>query len=273
MVNSPIWQSGNWCDGRHAGCNNPLRCIVDDLIADSYSHRDEPTFKQSNQMPRMTRDSDPGHNLEDDGFMVVERAITERTCAKLLKYMVASFHKKQTDYIIKPKYRVHCPLELTKLVEKTLVTVVSKRYGELDRFLNGSQDLVELSSITVFPYAKEQGIHPDEQNAGKRLISVFVNLAPTSFESGALRIIPGTHKDLDTDFSDHAAQPLELPIGSAVFMDSKTWHGGCANQTLDRIRPVFYFSFGEPRMDSPTYSILSGVEKLGKTLANFADQP
>ena len=52
-------------------------------------------------------------------------------------------------------------------------------------------------------------------------------------------------------------------------MNGKTWHGGGANQTSDTIRPVFYFSFGEPHLKGPTYSILPEVFDLAKSLQDF----
>lgn len=207
--------------------------------------------------------------LEDDGFFVIERAISETFSAELLGFVIDSFSDTNPDFILESSFRVHSPLELTPLVERAVNEIVTPAYSALDPFLQGSKRLVELSSITVFPHANAQNIHFDEQNAGKYLISIFVNLAPTSRESGALSIIPGSHKAPDHDFSEDPYDVVELPIGSAVFMNSKTWHGGGSNQTLDRIRPVFYMSFGEPGMDGPTYSIRDDVFGLGKQLSDF----
>ena len=210
--------------------------------------------------------------FEDRGYVVAPSLFSEETCTDLLQYIIASFHRTKSDYIIEPNSRVHSPLELTSLTQDAVTQAVEPNYNTLETFLSGSQRLVELSSITVFPYAKAQRIHPDEQNLGKHLISVFINLAPTTKASGALRIIPGSHKDPDRNFRSVASEVLELPLGSAVYMNSKTWHGGGANQTSDRIRPVFYFSFGEPGLDGPTYSILPDVANLNKSLSDFKKQ-
>lgn len=209
------------------------------------------------------------HEFEDRGYLVAPSLLTEKTCSDLLQYIIASFHRTKSDYIIEPNSRVHSPLELVSLTQDAVTKAVEPTYDTLNTFLSGSQRLVELSSITVFPYAKAQRIHPDEQNLGKNLISVFINLAPTTKESGALRIIPGSHKDPDRDFKTVTPEVLELPQGSVVYMNSKTWHGGGSNETSDRIRPVFYFSFGEPELDGPTYSILPDVYNLNKSLSDF----
>ncbi|ACK66199.1 Phytanoyl-CoA dioxygenase [Rippkaea orientalis PCC 8801] len=211
------------------------------------------------------------NTFDTDGFFVIEKALSEAHCAELLQFIIASFNTTQPDFIIQPDFRIHCPLPVTPLIKTTISTIIKPAYGILDDFLRGSQRLVELSSITVFPHAKGQRIHPDERNEGKYLVSVFVNLAPTTAEAGALRIIPGSHQDLNRNFSQEDPDILELPIGSAVFMNSKTWHGGGSNTTLDRVRPVFYFSFGEPKLKGPTYSILKEVDKQEFVLADFGD--
>lgn len=207
--------------------------------------------------------------LDQNGFFVIEQAIAPDLCTELLGYVIHSFARTQSDFILEANFRAHTPLALTPLVSGAMTQVVQQGYASLDRFLAGAQRLVECSSITVFPYAKAQSIHPDEQNIGKNLISVFVNLAPTTQESGALRIIPGSHRRVRNAPPNVTPDVLELPLGSAVFMNSKTWHGGGANQTTDKIRPVFYFSFGEPHLEGPTYSILPEVFDLAKSLNDF----
>lgn len=207
--------------------------------------------------------------LDQKGFFVIEQALSPELCSELLGYIIASFAKTKPDFILEPNFRAHTPLELIPLTSTAITQVVQQGYPSLDRFLSGAQRLVECSSITVFPHAKAQNIHPDEQNSGKNLISVFVNLAPTTQASGALRIIPGSHKHLSDLAPKGSPDILELPLGSAVFMNSKTWHGGGANRTVDTIRPVFYFSFGEPYLKGPTYSILPEVFDLVKSLKDF----
>lgn len=212
---------------------------------------------------------DYDQHLKKYGYFVIEKVIPEATCKALLGHVISSFPQSQTDFIIKPDFRMHVPLSLTPLVGQSIEKILSPAATVVSEFLSGSQKLVELSSITVFPHAQAQNIHPDEQNKNKQLLSVFVNLVPTTQASGALHIVPGSHLNYKKDHSKEIDQVLELPMGSAVFMNSKTWHGGGANQTVDRIRPIFYFSFGEPNLPGPTYSIRPDVRKLEKELSNF----
>lgn len=207
--------------------------------------------------------------LDTNGFFVIERALSEALATELLGYVIKSFSGAEHDYILASDFRVHAPLKLTSLVNGAVHEIVTPAHAAVSKFLGDSNRMVELSSITVFPHADAQPIHADEQNEGETLISIFVNLAPTKRESGALSIIPGSHKFLDRDFSGEPFDVLELPTGSAVFMNSKTWHGGGANQTSDRIRPVFYMSFGKPDLEGPTYSIRKDVFDLGNILSDF----
>lgn len=208
-------------------------------------------------------------SFDRDGYAVVERAIPESMCADLLQLILSSCQRTESDFILQPNFRLHCPMPMNALTRRAITVALEPAYKAMDQFLAGPQDLVELSSITVFPHAAAQELHADEQNPGTALVSVFINLAPTREETGALRIVPGSHKDLDRRFTVEEAQVVELPQGSAVFMNSKTWHGGGPNTTWECIRPVFYFSLGQPNLDGPTYSISDDVAEEEFQLSDF----
>lgn len=210
--------------------------------------------------------------FDQQGYVVFESCLDQGTCAGLLQYILSSVGQAKQDKIIAPNFRLHTPLQYNELSQQAMNQALQSDYANLlQQFLGGEQALTELSSILVFPGAEGQNLHPDERNVGKQLISVFINLAPTRTNAGALWIVPGSHKDVNKQRSDEEAIPLELPIGSAVFMNSKTWHCGGPNRTQDRIRPVFYFSFGTRGLEGPTYSILEEVENLGIRLSDVID--
>ncbi|HEX4826391.1 MAG TPA: phytanoyl-CoA dioxygenase family protein [Candidatus Polarisedimenticolaceae bacterium] len=149
-------------------------------------------------------------------------------------------------------------------------------YYTAEVFLGSDRRLVELSSITVFPGAESQPFHPDETNPETSLLSVFVNLAATHRAAGALRVIPHSHLTSSevvrahSSFDESRAEVLELPAGSATFMNSKLVHSGGANTSRDRIRAVLYFTFGKPGLRGPAYSILPDVEDLKLSLEAFS---
>lgn len=208
-------------------------------------------------------------SFEEDGYAIVKEALPESLCAELLSFIIASFATTRQDFVLEPEFRVHCPLAWEDIVETCLSTILAPIQGLLSRFLGDSDELVELSSITVFPGAKAQVLHPDEGNPDKRIVSVFINLTAVDASSGAFRIVPGSHRDPALRPEEQDASSLQLAAGTAVVMNSKTWHGGGANFSQNKFRPVFYFSFGEPNLKGPTYSIRPEVKALGKRLADF----
>ena len=106
----------------------------------------------------------------------------------------------------------------------------------------------------------------------KRLVTIFINLLDVDEKSGPLLVISGSQNYTWEDYSSsprHLAledfRVMTLPRGSSVLMDSRVLHSGTANTSLDCMRPVFYFSFGEKDINGPTYSIrkeYSGRYKL-----------
>lgn len=207
--------------------------------------------------------------FEQEGYVIIEKAISEHQCIELFQFVISSFGSTQPDYIIAPQQRIHCPLLINPLVKRSIADITKPAYEMMNHFLKGEQLLAELSSITVFPYAQGQNLHQDENNTGKYIISIFVNLAPTHADAGSLWIVPGSHKTFDQKHTIDEAIPVEVPIGTAIFMNSKTWHCGGPNQSPDKIRPVFYFSFGDTQLEGPTYSIRKDVDSLGLTLLDF----
>ena len=123
--------------------------------------------------------------------------------------------------------------------------------------------LAEFSSICVFPGAKPQQLHQDQNHLDRKLVSIFVNLFDIDEQCAPLVVAPGSHKieskqieNLGKQINNKPPQKMILPPGSSVLMDSRLHHAGTENTTMNSIRPVFYFSFGEIDIHGPTYSIL-----------------
>jgi len=200
-----------------------------------------------------------GNPLDEQGYFVVEKALDDEESRALLQEVIATFATASRTGIRKAKFRVHAPLDMTPRVFRSVQTVLSRGYDTVRSFLPRERYLVELSSITAFPGAGAQAIHRDEFDVGKGIVSVFVNLAPTARGVGALVIVPGTHRN--TDPPTGTPLYLELPAGSAVFMNGKVAHAGTENTSADRFRPVFYFSIGDSDMKGPVYSIKPYLER------------
>ena len=209
--------------------------------------------------------------FEKNGYFIVQEALSESDCDSLLAEVIESFHSSTPSAIKEPRYRRHSPMPLSAQVSEAITTTVEHGHDPLSSFLRNDQLLVELSSITVFPNAKAQPLHRDEANRGHYLVSVFINLAATSKGVGALQVMPGSH-DMEQGGAGEAIS-LELPKGSAVFMNSKLLHAGGANTSNDQIRSVFYFSMGELDLYGSTYSIRDEVAQARMSLDEFRPRP
>jgi hypothetical protein len=197
------------------------------------------------------------NDFQRDGYVVIPEVLSAAHCADLLRETITCFHTSTPTVIKQPNFRRHVPLPLSQAVSDALTLSIEHAHEVLSPFLKNAQELVELSSITVFPNAAEQPLHRDEANDGHYLASVFLNLAETSEGVGALRLVPGSHNLSEGGVGAPVA--LEVPQGSAVIINSKLLHGGGANSSADRLRSVFYFTVGELNLYGPPYSILEDV--------------
>lgn len=199
--------------------------------------------------------------FERDGFVIVEGLLDAAECAELMEQILADTRAGHSSSIRQRECRLHTPLTLKNHVRAGLTSIVDAAEGVLAGYLKRQQYLCELSSITIFPYAQPQGLHVDEPNRERYLVSCFVNLGATSADGGALRVVPGSHllplDQVDTAELERQAVAVELDAGGLVIMSSKLWHAGGGNSSTDRVRPVFYASFGDADLQGPVYSIRS----------------
>ena len=198
----------------------------------------------------------------DDGFIVKPSFFDSDLCNALMLETINSWNSIRSD-IKSPNYRIHSPLLLSDISLVALRKVTSHFFSLLDQFLSTSNDLVELSSICSFPGAASQELHRDHSTYGKRLITIFANLFDTDISSGALHVCPGSHKlpfdDPASNFDHLEKQPIVFPAGSLCIMNGSLVHCGGANSSNNKIRPVWYCTFGDSDIFGPAYSIHSEV--------------
>lgn len=139
--------------------------------------------------------------------------------------------------------------EFAQTLRKTLVT----KLGE-------DPTIEELAVLVSFPGAAEQPFHPDSEpdpNAAT-LITAFIPLVDLSLSMGPLEIVPGS-KGKEAIPDDMPSIVLDVKAGTAIVMDSTTWHRGRDNVS-QVARPVLYFSMlgtGTPPT-GPTWTMGSG---------------
>ncbi|GEM_PF-115542 len=216
--------------------------------------------------------------FDTDGYLVKEKVIQPPVCQAVFGQILESWKQGTFDYIHRADMRIHTPLELSETTTWVMKNILKEYLPVLNTFLpeHKMRYLVEFSSICVFPGAKAQELHPDQNHQYRKLVTIFVNLFEVGEQCGALIVVPQTHKNQSKQIKDSQKQVINkpqkmiLPPGSSVLMDSRLVHAGTENTTMNSIRPVFYFSFGEIDIEGPTYSILPDYRQK-YTLDDFVD--
>lgn len=200
--------------------------------------------------------------LREDGFAVLPGFFPAQTCDEMLDSVLHGISRAHFSGVLAPHRRFHTPL----LLDRVSVQAIGSLAGILthpDIGFAEDTKIVEMSSITVFPGAAPQPLHPDHKDP-RLLVTCFINLAPTHKSEGALMVVPGSHLDK----SKRNAHALEVPAGTAVLMDGRCLHAGAGNASSNAIRAVYYFSVGPSDIDGPTYSILA-EDRGAYALSNF----
>lgn len=108
-------------------------------------------------------------------------------------------------------------------------------------------------SVVSFPGAPAQSIHRgsgslyDDYALDVRLptyaLTALIPLVGANHDTGTTRVWPGSH--LEPSFDRAQAMPSsnpEVPVGSALLLDSRTLHGDDPNRSL-RVRPILYNAY------------------------------
>lgn len=206
--------------------------------------------------------------FEKNGYCISENFLNSEECKELLRRMLINWNNGNQSYIHSSPFRIHCPIKdnlFTRSIIKRFIKenkLLLKNFFEDDIFW-----LCELSSICVFPNANRQVIHRDQSTHDKKLITCFINLFDVDENLGPLAVYEGGHKninekDMDLNNMDlNNMTKLLIKAGSCVIMDSRLPHAGYENTSKNSIRPVFYFSIGDPNLYGPVYSMTDDLKK------------
>lgn len=187
-------------------------------------------------------------DLERDGFTVLERLIPDDVVDALL----ADVRRLEEELGGGPANNRFEGAQTTRTYnllargEIWQQVPVQPEVLELIETMLGPQCLVSsLASISLAPGETPQVLHADDQimPLAKPHVATVANSmwALTDFteENGATRIVPGSHRWPDPDYSRDDAETetiaAEMPRGSILVWHGSTWHGGGAN-TSDQVR-------------------------------------
>lgn len=191
------------------------------------------------------------------GYLVSENFLNNKECDELLRQMLIDWGKGVRSSIHKKDFRIHCPMRHNTFTKSIIDKFVKENKLLLKNFFEDEIAwLCELSSICVFPNAQRQPIHRDQNYFDKKLITCFINLFDINENVGPLAVCEGGHKILDDkDVDINNMTKLLIKRGSYVLINSLIPHAGYENTSKSSIRPVFYFSIGDPDLNGPEYSI------------------
>jgi len=215
-------------------------------------------------------------SLDRFGVVLLQSIIPLDVCKRAAADIAEQIKDPKVTFgnIMESEFRHDYPLEIgnnaTDAIFTTTMTFIDKI---ITRQLGNHASVVEYSSLVSLPGAGQQGVHPDtnmksaEDFRGvNKMISVFVSLADVDVDMAALDVWPGTHTHVHLLPSEQhellvsaPAVRLKIPAGTAVLMDSRTFHRGSSNNST-KPRPVQYFSFaedtdGKAAPDGATYSM------------------
>lgn len=160
----------------------------------------------------------------------------------------------------------------------------------LQKLLSEQLILGSLTAVASQPGAAEQRLHRDNPalfgEARELLlpsfsIAMIVPLVPLNGETGATRVMKGSHLLTNTEAKGQPLQePDQVPLGSCYLMDSRLFHQGMANQS-DITRPILSIVYQRPWYRDPenfkrqqplifANSGLSGLDPAVRKLTEWA---
>ncbi|MEM7225151.1 MAG: phytanoyl-CoA dioxygenase family protein [Pseudomonadota bacterium] len=212
------------------------------------------------------------------GFTVIEGVLRLASCQRTRAFVEREIGRgpgqRPFGNIHEPQNRYDTPFAVDGLPREILREACRhpKLAGVLRGLLSDEASLEELSALTSYPGAEPQRLHADTdyRPSDALLISVFVALDDLDETMGPLEAVQQSSRGRGTSERSLATR-MTLASGDAVLLDSTTVHRGGANNSADKPRPVFYFSFLDSdgaRPQGATYSIIKRPGEV-VTLGDF----
>jgi ectoine hydroxylase-related dioxygenase (phytanoyl-CoA dioxygenase family) len=181
--------------------------------------------------------------IDEQGYTIIEDAI-EPVLVSELRETIRKIHVDSAAAPRNTPAEGWSTLRLYNLLAKAAVfqrVPVHRNVLPFAEALLGPECMISgMTSMDIGPTEKPQMIHADDYalKIPKPHIPLMVTTiwAITDFtdESGGTRIVPGSHRSDDPDYSKtHESQAAVMKAGSVLVLHGSTWHGGGGNTTDD----------------------------------------
>jgi hypothetical protein len=124
----------------------------------------------------------------------------------------------------------------------------------LSQLLTPDFILGSLTAVASLPGSADQRMHKDNQALFPEVddgilpsfsIAMIVPLIPLNHQTGATRVVKGSHRHTSSDSKKMPYQDPTVPLGSCFFMDSRLTHQGLANNS-QFVRPIVSIVYQRP---------------------------
>jgi ectoine hydroxylase-related dioxygenase (phytanoyl-CoA dioxygenase family) len=185
--------------------------------------------------------------LDDDGFLVIEGAMT-REQVNDMRHTLAALIQKEGREAGKEVHQEEGTHRLADLVNKGSEFEVCfthpKVLAAISHVLRHDLKLSSLNARAALPNEGNQPLHADwgplEREGVYQVCNSIWMLDDFTEENGATRVVPGSHlkpkvkpeDEMEDPEQPHPAEQLILgPAGSVAVFNAHVWHGGTQNKT------------------------------------------
>jgi ectoine hydroxylase-related dioxygenase (phytanoyl-CoA dioxygenase family) len=187
--------------------------------------------------------------MEVFGFTVLDPLLTEPEVSRLTELVDAADTSDGTDYVYDGAFARHVA-NLPAQDDRFLALVDYPSVLALVESILGTDIVLgSMNARIVWPGDPEQGLHSDIPKVHRRptgrpiMLQVVWMIDGFTTESGATRIVPGSHRAaVPAPAPERYVPHISSPVGAArsvLVFDGQCWHGGGANTGDARRRAVF----------------------------------
>ena len=133
-------------------------------------------------------------------------------------------------------------------------------------------------------YISDTGWHPDTLSKQTNILKIVFYLQPVGAESGALRVVPGTHhpelfdklrtqwKDAAPNIADAPAYVFDSQPGDVLAFDARLWHASLGGSKDRWMCTLFYTAAPKtPEEETAIRELARGQRTLGKAFDHPED--